>query len=357
MDERALVWDAVKELADSNEAGVLASVSRRRGSCPMASDAKMLVTADGRQWGTVGGGCIEAEVIRAAQKTAESGVPGFSKHKLNADAAGDIGLSCGGSAEFFLEPLVFSAEMKTLYQQVATAIHDRVPLIVYTAADWSAGPRKAIRILEGKNWKQRGRVAEGQAKAISVGEFEHFPEFEGRVRDAESTFYDEDEKVLVESIPRRPRVVIFGAGHVGVEIARAARGVGFHVVIVDDREDFANSDRVPWAHDVLVDKFPAAIESFSFDEDDYLLATTRGHNYDALVVEGIADTPARYVGMLGSRRKRVLIRKSLEDAGVSLEALDRVRTPIGLDIGADTPAEIAVSVVAELVKVRRQGLD
>lgn len=352
MDDRAVVWEAVNELAESGEAGVLASVSRRRGSCPMASDAKMLVTNDGRQWGTVGGGCIEAEVIKAAVKTAQSGVPGFSKHKLNADAAGDIGLSCGGSAEFFLEPLVFSTEMKDLYQQIASAIHDRVPLIIYTAADWSDGPQKAIKFES-----QRGSGAEAQELTVSVGGIEHFPGFQERVSNAESTFFDEAERILVESIPRKPRVVIFGAGHVGIEIARAARSVGFHVAIVDDREEFANAERIPWANEVIVDNFSSAINSFVFDEDDYLLATTRGHNYDALVVEGIAESRARYVGMLGSRRKRVLIRKALEDAGVAPEALDRVRTPIGLDIGADSPAEIAVSVVAELIKVRRLGLD
>jgi xanthine dehydrogenase accessory factor len=140
-----------------------------------------------------------------------------------------------------------------------------------------------------------------------------------------------------------------------VEIARVASGVGFHVAVYDDREEFANPERLPWAHEVRVEDFRTMFDGLKFDEDDYLLATTRGHNFDAFVLEHIATTPARYVGMLGSRRKRAVIFRALEAAGVPEEALARVRTPIGIDIGADTPAEIAVSVVAELVRVRRLG--
>jgi xanthine dehydrogenase accessory factor len=149
--------------------------------------------------------------------------------------------------------------------------------------------------------------------------------------------------------------VIFGAGHVGVEIAKVAHGVGFHVVVYDDREEFANPERIPWAHEVEVRDFRTLFDGLEFDADDYLLATTRGHNFDALIVEHIATSRARYVGMLGSKRKRAVIFRALKAVGVPEEALARVRTPIGLDIGADTPAEIAVSVVAELVQVRRSS--
>jgi xanthine dehydrogenase accessory factor len=149
--------------------------------------------------------------------------------------------------------------------------------------------------------------------------------------------------------------VIFGAGHVGAEVAKVAAGAGFHVLLIDDRAEFANGERVLWAHEVQVTDFRAALDRLVLDGDDYLLATTRGHSHDAYIIERTAASPARYVGMLGSRRKREVIWKALEEAGVPRAALERVRVPIGEPIGAETPAEIAVSVVAELIKVRRTG--
>ena len=340
MDDRFDIWESARLLAESTVAGAIASVSRQRGSCPMASDAKMVVSVDGRQWGTIGGGCIEADVIKAALGSAESGEPCFMSHTLNADAAGDIGLSCGGTAEFFLEPIVAAPEMLGLYAKVASVIRERVPAVVFTGVDWGSGPKKAVRF---------------GGEFLKVGDIEPPDGAAPEATSGKTTYFDEEARILVEPILRKPRVVIFGAGHVGVEIAKVASGVGFHVVVYDDREEFANSERIPWANEVRVEDFRSMFDGLYFDEDDYLLATTRGHNFDALIVEQIAGSRAKYIGMLGSRRKRAVIFRALEAAGVSEEALGRVKTPIGLDIGADTPAEIAVSVVAELVKVRRQG--
>jgi len=345
MDDRFDIWNAARELAESGVNGTLASVSRQRGSCPMASDAKMVVAEDGRRWGTVGGGCIESDLAAASLEVAESGEPRFVSHTLTADSAGDLGLSCGGTAEFFLEPIVRSPAMVCLYSGVAKAIRERTPVVVFTGVDWAAGPKKAARFLGG----------ETHAEQLGIGDLEVTASMEKMVGSGRSTYFDEAAGVLVEAIPRKPRVVIFGAGHVGVEIAKVAAGVGFHVVVYDDREEFANAERIPWAHDVRVADFRTVFDHLECDADDFLLATTRGHNFDALIIEHAAVSSAGYVGMLGSKRKRAVIFRALEAAGVPKEALARVSTPIGLDIGADTPAEIAVSVVAELVKVRRMG--
>lgn len=345
MDDRFEIWNAALELAESGVNGTLASVSRQRGSCPMATDAKMVVAEDGRLWGTVGGGCIEADVIGAATEVAACGEPRFVSHTLTADSAGDLGLSCGGTAEFFLEPIVRSPEMVELYSRVATAIRERTPMAVITGVDWSTGPKKVIRFFVGQENRDQ----------LAVGDFEVPATLDEKVGRGRSTYFDEETGLLIESVPRKPRVVIFGAGHVGVEIAKVAAGVGFHVVVYDDREEFANAERIPWAHEVRVKDFRTMFDGLEFDEDDYLLATTRGHNFDALVVEHVAVSAAGYVGMLGSKRKRAVIFRALEAAGVPADAVGRVKTPIGLDIGADTPAEIAVSVVAELIKVRRLG--
>ena len=337
MNERAGLWNAAKELAGQEVVAALATVSRHRGSLPMAQDAKMLVTADGR-WGTVGGGCMEADVTRQAIAAADAGKPQLVRHTLNADEAGDIGLSCGGTVELFLEPLVHSTEMAWLYGAVARAIAERRSATVITGLDWTGGPRKTVTTGE---------------QTVVVGD--GFGGVAGGTQKTGSAFVDEALGAVIEPVERMPRVIIFGAGHVGAEIARLAARAGFYVVLTDDRAEFANRDRVPEAHEIVVDDFRAVLDRLQLDEDDYVLATTRGHSYDAQIVERTAASPARYVGMLGSRRKRAVIWDALERAGASREALDRVHVPIGVEIGADTPAEIAVAVVAELIKVRRCG--
>ena len=166
---------------------------------------------------------------------------------------------------------------------------------------------------------------------------------------------DEERGLFVEPVPRLPRVIVFGAGHVGNEIARLAARAGFYVVAIDDRPEFADPSRLPGVDEVIVEDLRTALDRLRLDTDDYVLATTRGHRFDAEIVEATAASNARYVGMLGSARKKTVIWKTLESLGVPRAALERVRVPIGERIGADTPAEIAVSVVAELIRIRRLG--
>jgi xanthine dehydrogenase accessory factor len=319
MNDRAALWHAAADAAERGTIAALATVARKRGSLPLADDAKMLVTATGERMGTVGGGCVEAEVTAQALATVSAGKPSIVRHTLNADLAGDVGLSCGGTVELFLEPLVALDAMAQLYREVGESIERRRQITIVTSLDWSAGPLKAIQ--------------------------------EGAVR--RSAFVDDRTATFVEPVPRAPRVVVFGAGHVGAEIARIASGAGFHVVSIDDRAEFANRDRVPWAAEVIAEDFGLVLDRLVFEADDYVIAATRGHASDAMIIQRSAGSGAGYVGMLGSKRKLAVVRHALERAGVAPKDLDRVRCPIGEDIGADTPAEIAVSVVAELIRARR----
>lgn len=338
MSERAAIWRAASRLAHEDVLAAVATVCRRRGSLPMAGDAKMAVDADGRRWGTVGGGCTEADVTVQAMGVAEAGRPTIVSHTLNADLAGDVGLSCGGTVELFLEPVVHTAEMAALYAAVADAVERRVPATVYTGLDWSDGPRKTAVVGD---------------EEIAVGP----PLLREDAPPSPSDLgpWMSDAGVFIEPVPRTPRVIVFGAGHVGAEIAKVASGVGFHVIVIDDRAEFANAERVPWADEIIVDPFGSVLDRLTLDADDYVLATTRGHSYDAQIVERVATSAAGYVGMLGSRRKKEVIFSALVELGVPRDALARVRVPIGEPIGADTPAEIAVSVVAELIRLRRMG--
>jgi xanthine dehydrogenase accessory factor len=321
MNDRAGLWHAAAEAAEQGAVAALATVARKRGSLPLSDDAKMLVTANGERLGTVGGGCVEAEVTSQALATVAVGLPVVVKHTLNADLAGDVGLSCGGTVELFLEPLLTDAPSVRLYREVGQAIERRREVTVLTSVDWSRRPQKSLR--------------------------------DGA--DRRSSFVDEMSSLFVEPIPRAPRVIVFGAGHVGVEIVRLAAGAGFHVIGVDDRDEFANPERLPWAAEVLAEDLGAVLDRLILEPDDFVIAATRGHSFDANVIERTAGSAAGYVGMLGSKRKLAVVRRALEAAGVAPAALDRVRCPIGEDIGADTPAEIAVSVVAELIRVRRRS--
>jgi xanthine dehydrogenase accessory factor len=304
----------------------------------MASDAKMLVEAAGPRLGTIGGGCLEADVIGQALEAIARGRPGLVRHTLNADIAGDLGLSCGGTVELFLEPVIMGSTAADLYAAIGDAIATRRPATVFTALDWTTGPRKELRVGD----------AVRSIGAPPVGPSARQPA-------APVAMLDETAGVFVEPIPRVPRLILFGAGHVAVEIARAAAGTDFHVVVVDDRDDFANRGRFPQAAEVIVRDLPGALGALVLDEDDYVIACTRGHAMDAVVVERTAGSAARYVGMLGSLRKQAVIWKALEVAGVSPEALRRVKVPIGEAIGADTPGEIGISVMAELIRLRRTG--
>jgi xanthine dehydrogenase accessory factor len=221
---------------------------------------------------------------------------------------------------------------------VGAAIERRQARTVLTALDWTAGPRK---------------MATDGTQAFTLGDWSATPRAAPPIHCPAAM--DESAGVFVEPIPRAPRVVVFGAGHVGAEIARIAAGAGFHVVSIDDREEFANQDRVPWAAEVIAEDFTSVLDRLAFEADDYVIAATRGHSFDASIIERAAGSAASYVGMLGSKRKLAVVRRALAAAGVASKDLDRVRCPIGEDIGADTPAEIAVSVVAELIKCRRKA--
>lgn len=279
----------------------------------------MLVGAEGRLVGSVGGGCVEAEVIGAALEVQRRRAPTLMTHHLNADLAGDLGLSCGGTVDIFVEPLVAEESYIRVLDSAAAAESG----LVRTATAWDgAGPIKTFEPL-----RTRGGRA-GSAASLS-----------------------RDGRYVEERLLLAPRVLVFGAGHVGGAIARAAAAAGFRVVVIDDRAEYADPARFPGV-DVLADVDQALVR-YPLTAGDAAVIATRGHRNDALILERVATSPAGYVGLLGSKRKKIVVTKGLKAAGVPAKSLQRVRVPVGLAIGAVTPEEIAVSVVAELIAWRR----
>jgi xanthine dehydrogenase accessory factor len=353
---RANVIAECARLASGAGAGALASVARRRGSLPMSATAKLLVTATGARFGTVGGGCLEAEVIERAMDVLERRVPALSTHSLNNELAGDYGLTCGGTAEIFIEPVYPDEALAAAWNEAAAIVSRGDRGVMATASDWSRGPSKvAFGVAAGaRGFAALSTATEGAGAvhpaspwpdladaAIALDRLAEEPQWLGNI--------------LVEPIVGRPRLVVFGAGHVGARVAEVASLAGWHVTVVDDRADFADASRLPFADRVVTCEFHDVVSAARFDADTYVVIATRGHQHDAVIAGQVAPLPLRYLGMLGSRRKAALTATQLREWGVADDDIARIHGPVGVPIGADTPEEIAVSIVAEMIAVRRSG--
>jgi len=237
-----------------------------------------------------------------------------------ADLAGDLGLSCGGTVDVFVEPLIADER----YVRVLDAAADADSGLVRTARNWTGDG--AVKTFEAR---PRAGLSGSAATLTRDGRF------------------------MEERLTQPPRVFIFGAGHVGTAIARAAEAAGFRVVVIDDRADYADASRFTGDVLTLVGDVDVALARYPLTAADAVVIATRGHRNDAVILERVATSPAGYVGLLGSKRKKIVVTKGLTAAGVPAKSLERVRVPVGLAIGAVTPEEIAVSVVAELIAWRR----
>lgn len=254
------IYEDIVALRKQGRKAALATIVNVRGSIPSFKTAKMLVRDDGSIGGTIGGGCVEAEVWQAAREVMESEKPRTLKFDLNQDPKYDTGLVCGGTLEIFIEPIL-------------------PPAMLY----------------------------------------------------------------------------IFGAGHVSQQLGRTAHAAGFEITVVDDRDAYANRERFPEAAEIIADDFESALRRLAPRESSYLVIVTRGHHDDMRVLRWAVQTPARYIGMIGSRRKTIAIFRELTAEGIAPELFDRVHAPVGLDIGAITPEEIAIAITAELIAIRRKA--
>lgn len=252
------IYEEIVKLRQQGRRGAVATIVNVRGSIPSFETAKMLVRDDGSIVGTIGGGCVEAEIWQAAREVMESEKPRTLTFNLNQDPKFDTGLVCGGTLDIFVEPVLPPA---SLY--------------------------------------------------------------------------------------------IFGAGHVSVNLYKIAGSAGFDITVVDDREAYANRERFPSAKEVIAEDFDTALTRLTPSESSYLVIVTRGHRDDMRVLRWAVQTPARYVGMIGSKRKTITIFQELTKEGLAPELFERVHAPVGLDIGAITPEEIAVAITAELIAARR----
>ena len=253
------LFEEIVKMRRAGQRAALATIVHTNGSIPSYESSRMLVREDGSISGTIGGGCVEAEVWAAAKEVMQKEAPRKMVFSLNNEASYDNGLICGGTLEVFVEPIL-----------------------------------------------------------------------------------------------PQPVVTLFGGGHVSMAVAKSASAAGFGICVVDDREAFANAERFPMAQEIFT-SYEAAFEKIKPNASSYLVIVTRGHKEDMRVLAWAVRTEARYVGMIGSKRKVLSVYKALEKEGYRLEEFERIFAPMGLEIGALSPEEIAISIVGELIALRRNA--
>ena len=349
---KEVIQEAVK-LLESGQPGVLATVVRTKGSTPQKAGAMLLVRQDGSGVGTLGGGCVEGDIWFAAKEILRRrGGPEFKDYFLNEDVAARDGLVCGGTMYFFLEPLWSPDDYVEIGEQLIEAYEGGDAVSLATVVNVADGGKnlgaKLLLRLDGSTVGTLGdteldfRATEVAQRVADVGNIESF-----------ST--DDGTEVFVEGFTTPPTLVMVGGGHVGKATADLAHNLGYRVFVVDDREEFSNKERFPYAEQVVVAPYDQWPQHLDVNVNSFIVAATRGHRFDDMALESALTTRARYVGLLGSRRKNLMIYQRLSMEGVPLERLKEIHAPVGLDIGALTPEELAVSIMSEIIMVRRGG--
>lgn len=323
-----------------------AALVETRGSTPQKAGAAMLVFPDGSQTGTLGGGCVEAEVKRRALRIIDEGAVEILTFQLDSDYGWDDGLICGGRMKMLVDPLRPGDDFTYFdrLEEVLSAGKGCTEAVVLDGE--KCGGRAGDRFL----LDESGHVLAARAAgAVPAGLADHLRPMIKRPRP-----YVESGVAYLPHL-ERCRLVIVGAGHVGQKVAELAAAVDFDVWVVDDREQYCNPERFPAARRLIIGEIDAALCGLEIDANTYCIIVTRGHHHDEEALYHLAESSARYVGLIGSKRKIKLIFEDLLREGISAEALARVYAPLGIDIGSQSVPEIAVSIVAELIAHRNLG--
>jgi len=327
---------------------VLARIIRQTGSAPRTIGAQCLITEEGTLMGTVGGGRLEFEVLDQAKVMFREGRSSILSFRMTGNEVAKSEMLCGGSVDVYLETIFPENEVaRKIFNNLATIVdHGHTGVLITRISEGINPADTACRILIGKSGLITGELA-GMPPNLN----QRLPHLM-KTRQV-ALFESEDGDILfIESIKPDDVLYLFGAGHISRHVATLAEMVGFTVVVIDDREEFANRKRFPKAKEIIVTPFGTAFDKININSSSYVVIVTRGHAHDRDVLRQALNDPGVYIGMIGSRRKIKIIYRSLMADGISTDQLDQVHSPIGLSIGAQTPEEIAVSIVAELIQVR-----
>ncbi len=348
------VYARMAELEREGRRFAVATVVRTSGSTPQVVGAKLLVDDLGRIVGTLGGGCVEGDAFTEAREVIASGRSSLREYELTEDLAYDTGLVCGGTMWIAIEP-----------GESALRVAERDFLGDVLAASSGGRPVALSTLLrrDGKELAPAGRLfvePDGRSHG-SLGDASLDERALAVAREvlregtARNVPLDETHELLVEPVLSRPHLVVVGGGHVGLALAKQGALLDMDVTVLDDRPEFAARERFPAPIEVMNAEMAEALRTMTIGWNSFVVIATRGHKLDAQCLRAAVTLPARYVGLLGSRRKTILVARMLRDEGVSEERLRAVHAPIGLDLGGRTPAEIALAVLAEITQERYGG--
>ena len=343
------VFHEAANLLGNDSSVVVATVVRTKGSTPQKPGAKLLVREDGSGVGTLGGGCVEGDIWFAASELLKrGGAAEYREYQLNEDLAAEDGLVCGGTMFFLIDPIYEPGGYLSAAHEIDAA-YGGGPAVAL--ASLVKGRGVGARLLVRENGSTEGSLGDA---ALDTDAIRRAPDLMVHGRNEYVTAESGDE-YFIEAYTSPPQLVICGGGHVAKAIAPLATKVGFRLFITDDREEFANMERFPEADRVVALRPEEALPTLPINANTFIVVATRGHRFDNVALEAAARTPAKYVGLMGSRRKTILIYEDLMRSGLSMERIREIRSPIGLDIRGRTPEEIAVSIVAEMLMFRLGG--
>ncbi|MHC4130458.1 MAG: XdhC family protein [Planctomycetota bacterium] len=337
------IYEKAAELFKTGENIALVTVISTTGSTPGKIGYKMLVWGEKPEiFGTVGGGGGEAEVIettKAQLPRTENRIVSFTLGESYDDSRG----ICGGKVEFLLE--TFDQKSLPVFEELVSFYSSEQKALLVSVIRPQKPPEKILL-----------------QKASEINSFVSINASDENIQSIKKMFEKEETAklkinneldIFIEYISENPMVFIFGAGHLSYYIAKFAKELGFNVTVCDDRAEFANRQRFPDSDNIIVEKFENVFEKLDIGNNSYIVIVTKGHKWDEIVLENALKRDAKYIGMIGSKRKTLTLFKRLSDRGFEEGALNKVFSPIGVSIGALTPQEIALSIVCELVKERR----
>ena len=333
------IYQEILAALQTDERVMLATIISASGSTPAAAFSKMLVKQNGIvSIGTVGGGCMEGDVLLHANRLLQTGAAEILTFHLNEDDV-EHGLICGGSLDVLIEPI--TRKQLQFFTELQSIRNEGSDCVVVTALN------------------RNGTIERKEIIHTELHVPSHFSSEAAEVipksfkRQETFRLKTENGELIIEPVVGTPSLITFGGGHVSKYISRTAAMAGFRVTIIDDREKFANKLRFPEAVQTIAADFLEAFSQLTITSSTYIVIVTRGHRYDEEILERAVATPAKYIGMIGSKRKVIKTFEYLAERDIPIESMKRVHAPIGIEIGAVTAEEIGVSVVAELINARR----
>lgn len=330
------LFDLLRERLERGEDAVLVGIVASSGSTPRGAGAYMLVTRQGRVYGTIGGGAVEYRSEQIAAQVLAEKRSRLEFFRLTKNEVRDLGMICGGDVHVYFHYipggdaalLALTGQIESLF---ARGEHS------WLISDVTPGAETALSVY-GESSGLLGRPVPGEVI--------------GQLGSHDSSITVGDRTFFCETLVHSGRVYIFGGGHVAQALVPVLSGIGFRCVVLEDREEFCRPGLFPGVEETRLIDNERVLDFVEIKKADYVLVMTRGHGFDQTIQAQVLQTPARYIGVIGSRKKTARVFANLRALGCTDQQLARITTPIGLDIGAETPAEIAISIAAQLIAVR-----